>query len=151
MGGKTWVCARRAEQIESEDCLGDETVPLLVWGVGVTRGESSAKVILECANHTFVGVAEMCIWGDKLEVDIVFAEGFLHGTGAFIVKDVESGSRTVLLEVFLARFPAFDDFQGLPVLQKLGVDGVGVVVVEDKYILVSLGREYTKLACLVIV
>ena len=50
-----------------------------------------------------------------------------------------------------AHFPGFGDFQGLPVLQKLGVDGVGVVVVEDKYILVSAGREYMEAAFLVIV
>ena len=64
--------------------------------VGVARGKSSAKLILECVNRTFGGVAEMCIWGYKLEVDIVLAEGFLHGTGAFFVKDVEIGSLTVL-------------------------------------------------------
>ena len=39
----------------------------------------------------------MCILGDKLEVDIVFAEGFLHDTEALVVKDAESGIRTVLL------------------------------------------------------
>ena len=49
----------------------------------------------------------------------------------------------------MAHFPGFGDFQGLPVLQKLGVDGVGVVVVEDEYILVSAGREYMEAACLV--
>ena len=87
--------------------------------------------------------------GNKLEVDIVFAEGFLHGTGAFIVADVESGSRTMLLEMYVASFPGFGDFQGFTVLQKLGVDGVGVVVVEDEYILVSAGREYMEAACLV--
>ena len=106
-------------------------------------------MILECANHTFGGVAAMCIWGDKLEVNIIFAEDFLHGTGAFVVEDVESGSRTVLLEMFVARFPSFSDFQGLPLLHKLGVDGVGVVVVEDEYILVSAGIEYREAACLV--
>ena len=91
----------------------------------------------------------MYIWGEKLEVDIVFAEGFLHGTGAFVFEDVESGSCTVFLEMFVALFPGFSDFQGLPVLQKLGVDGVGVVVVEDEYILVSTGIEYREAACMV--
>ena len=86
MGRKDWVCAGRAEQVDSEDCLGNETVPLLVGEVGFERGESSAKVILECANCTFGGVAAMCIWGEKLEVDIVFAEGFLHGTDFFQPK-----------------------------------------------------------------
>ena len=49
----------------------------------------------------------------------------------------------------MARFPGFSDIQGLTVLQKLGVDGVGVVVVEDEYILVSAGIEYRGVACLV--
>ena len=109
VGGKTWVCEKRAEQIDSEYCLGDETDPLLGGEVVVTRGDYSAKVILECANYTFGGVAAMCIWGDKLNFDIVFAECFLHVTGAFVVEDVESGSRTVLLEMFVARFLGFGD------------------------------------------
>ena len=79
----------------------------------------------------FSGVAAMCIWGDKLKVDIVFAEVSFHDTGAFFVKDVESGSRTMLLEMFVARFPVFGDLQGLPVLQKLGMNGVGFLVVEE--------------------
>ena len=54
-----------------------------------------------------------------------------------------------MLEMFVARFPGFSDLQGLPFLHKLGVDGVGVVVVEDEYILVSAGSEYRKAACLV--
>ena len=91
----------------------------------------------ECANCMFSGVAEMCTWGDKLEVNIVFAEGFLHGTVSLVVEDVEGGICTVLLEVFVARFPGFGDIQGLPVFEKLGMYRVGVVVVEDEDILVS--------------
>ena len=53
-------------------------------------------MILECVNRTFGGVASMYIWGDKLEVDVVFEEGFLHGDGSLVVEDVESGSRTML-------------------------------------------------------
>ena len=56
---------------------------------------------------------------------------------AIVVEDVESGGCTVLLEVFMARITGFSDLQGLPVLEKLGVDGVGVVDVEDEDILVS--------------
>ena len=115
-------------------------VPFLGWEVVVKRGESSTKVILECVNRTFGGIAAMCIWGDKLEVDILFGEGFLHDTVALVVKYVDSGSRTVLLEMFVAYFPGFSDLQGFPFLQMLGVDGVGIVVVEDEYILVSAGR-----------
>ena len=119
------------------------------WEVGVTRGKSSAKVIIECVNQMFGGIEAMCIYRDKLEVYIVFAEGFLHGTRSFVVEDVESGSRTVLLEMSVARSPGFGGFKGFPVLQKLGMDGVGVVVVEEKYILVSTGIEYKEAACMV--
>ena len=117
--------------------MGDETVPFLGGEVGVARGSFSAKMILECVNCTFSCVAAMCVWGGKLEVDIVFAEGFMHGTGALVAEDVESGICTVLLQMFVARFPGFGDLQGLPVLEKLGVDGVGAVVLEDEDILVS--------------
>ena len=92
------------------------------WEVGVTRGQSSAEVILEGANCTFGGIAEMGIWGEKLEVGIVFAEGALHSAGAFVVKDLESGRCAVLLEMFVARYPGVGDFEGLAVLQKVGVD-----------------------------
>ena len=43
----------------------------------------------------------------------------------------------MFLEVFMARVPGFGDLQGLPVFEQLGVNGVGVVVVEEKDILVS--------------
>ena len=112
------------------------------WEFGVTRGESSAKVIFEYENLTFGGVAAMTIWEDKLEVKVVFAEGFLHGSGAFVINNVESRSCAVLLEMFVARYPGFGGFEGLPVIQKLGMDGVGVVVLEDEYILVS--RVYNR-------
>ena len=84
-------------------------VPFLGGGVGVTRGKSSAKMVFECADCTFSSVVAVCIWGDKLEVGVVFAEGFLHGTGALVVEDVDSGGRTVLLEVFMVRPPGFSD------------------------------------------
>ena len=122
MGGKAWVCVREKEQIESEDCLGDETVPFLGWEVGVIRGQSSAEVIIEGVNCMFGGVAEIGILGDKLEVDIVFVEGVLHSAGAFVVKDVDSGSCAVLLEIFVARYPGVGDFEGLAVIQKVDMD-----------------------------
>ena len=56
--------------------------------------------------------------------------------GALVVKDVDSGGCTVLFEVFMARCPGCSDLQGLSFLEKLGVDGVGVVVVENEDVLV---------------
>ena len=63
VGRKAWFRARGAEHIESYDFLGDETVPFLGWEAGITRDQSRAEMILEGANCTFGGVAEMGIWG----------------------------------------------------------------------------------------
>ena len=93
-------------------------------------------MIFECADHTFKGVAVVSVRGNKLEVNVLFAEGFLHGVGALIVNYVESGGYTVLLYVFVVCRPGCSDIQGLSVIEKLGVDAVGVLVVEDKYVLV---------------
>ena len=76
--------------------MGDETVPFLGGKVGVARGESSAKMIIECADRTFSGIASVGIWGNKLEVNVVLAEGFLHGMGALVIKNVDIGGCTVL-------------------------------------------------------
>ena len=59
--------------------------------VRVARSKSGAKVIFECADCTFYGVVTVIIRGDKLEVNVVFSEGFLHGEGALVVEDVDSG------------------------------------------------------------
>ena len=56
--------------------------------VGVARGESGAKIIFECGDRTFGGVATVGVRGNELEVNVVLAEGFLHGVGALVVEDV---------------------------------------------------------------
>ena len=132
------MCAGIAEQVEGKHCLGDETVPFLGGKVWVARGDSSANIILECADRTLGGVAAVGIRGNKLEVNVLLAEGFMHGMGALVIKDMEIGGCTVFLEVFMACLPGCSDLQGLLVLEKLGVGVVGVVVVVHEDILVSM-------------
>ena len=72
-------------------------IPFLGGKFGVARGESGAKMIFECADCTFGGVAAVGVRGKNLEVNVVLAEGFLHGVGALIVEDADSGGCTLLL------------------------------------------------------
>ena len=97
MGGKDRVCAGISDEVESNHGLGNETIPLLGGKVGVARGESGANMISECADCTFGGVVAVGVQGKKMEVNIVLAEDFLHGVGALVAEDVESGGCTVLL------------------------------------------------------
>ena len=117
--------------------MGDDTVLFLGGKVGVARGESGAKMIFECADRTLGGVAAVGVRGDNPEINVVLAESFLHGVGSLVVEDVESGCCTVLFEVFMEIHPGCSDLQGLLVLLKLGMDGVGVVVVDNEDVLVT--------------
>ena len=65
MGGKAWVCAGSSEEVEGDYGLGNETVPFLGGEVGVARGESGAKMIFECADCTFGGVAAVGVQGTR--------------------------------------------------------------------------------------
>ena len=109
MGGKAWVCGGRAEEVESDHGLGNETVPFLGGKVGVARGKYGAKMIFECSDRTFGGIVAVGVRGNKVEVNIVLAEGFLHGAGALVVEDLDSGGCTVLLWVFMVCFPGCSD------------------------------------------
>ena len=86
-----------SEEVESDHGLGNGTIPFLGGKVGVARGESGAKIIFECANRTFGGVVAVGVRGNKLEVNVVLEEGFLHSVGALVVKDMGGGGCTVLL------------------------------------------------------
>ena len=71
--------------------MGDETIPFLGGKVSVARCESGTEIIFEGADCTFGGVAAVGVRGNKLEVNVVLEEGFLHGVGELIVEDLESG------------------------------------------------------------
>ena len=66
-------------------------IPFLGGKVRAARSESGAKIIFVCADFTFSGVSAVGVWGDKLEVNFLFAEGFLHSVGALVVEDMDSG------------------------------------------------------------
>ena len=76
--------------------MGDEAIPFLGGKARVARSVSGAKVIFECADCTFCGVAALIVRRETLEVNVVFAEDFLHGVGALVVKDMEIGGCNML-------------------------------------------------------
>ena len=72
-------------------------------------------MIFECADCTFGSVAAVVVQREKLEVNVIFVEGFLYCVGVLVVEDVESGGWTMLALVFVACLPVCSDLQGLPV------------------------------------
>ena len=57
-------------------CLGDETVLFFGGKFGVARGESSAKIIFECADRTFGGVAAVGIGGTSWKSMLYLRKAF---------------------------------------------------------------------------
>ena len=96
MDRKACVYEGRSAYIDIYHSLGDEKIQFLGGKGRFAGSESGAKMIFECADHTFGGVAAVGVREDKLEVNVVFAEEFLHFVGALVIKDVESGSCTIM-------------------------------------------------------
>ena len=106
-------------------------------------------MIFECADCTFGGVAVVGIRGDKLEDNIVLVEERFalclwtccQGCGQWGLQHSGVGVVSCCL--------GYSDIKGLLVFDKVGVDGVGVVVIEEKYVYTNSWREDRKSSCLV--
>ena len=72
-GGEFWVGSGVAEEVESEDCLRDKSVPLSERELRITRRETREEVIFESLYCPFGRIAPMDMWRNKLEFDILFA------------------------------------------------------------------------------
>jgi hypothetical protein len=70
---------------------------------------------------------------DALEINVVFAESFFELVGAFVVKDVETGSVAVGLEPCVQCGPGGGEFAGLASFDGLGENGIAVKIVEDHH------------------
>ena len=62
------------------------------WEVklGLQEASPAQKCFFKYADRKFGGIVEVGVRGNKLEVNVVLMEVFLHGVGALVVKDVES-------------------------------------------------------------
>jgi hypothetical protein len=90
-GRQVGVEAGAAQEVESEECLGDKSIPEMKREVFVDTAEAGDEVVLEGADGTLGGVAAVDARRGKLEVDVLGTEELLEGLGAFVVKALEEG------------------------------------------------------------
>ena len=95
------------------------------------------KMIFPCLDCAFGGVAAVAVGRDALEVDVIFLEGFLEFVGAFVVEDVKGGRVAIGLKARVQAGPGGYDFARLACFQRMGEDGVAVVIIEDHDVLVA--------------
>ena len=77
VGGNFWVEAIGAEEIQCDDIMGSEDVPLFEWEVFVCYAQPSNKMVFERSNCYFCRVPVMASGGRQLNgyVFIGFEEG----------------------------------------------------------------------------
>jgi len=106
-------------------------------------------VILEGPNGTFGGVDSVFFRRDPLEAYLVAEEGIFEVLGAFVVKDVEFGSMTLVDEHLVGGFPSVADGGGFAVGNGDGVDRVCVLVVQHEHVIVATAGGNRKTAGLI--
>ena len=100
----------------------------------VNGGEPCDEVLLESGDDTLSGVDPMVVWGNKVNVHIIFTNVRFNGFGAFIVHQGEGG-------VIIARGKSREDLgegidHGANILGGHGMheDGVEIIYIHNKNI-----------------
>ena len=106
-------------------------------------------MVLEGPDCSFGGIDSVFVRGDTLEANLVAEKGVLEVLGALVVKNVQVGGVALVDQQFVGGFPSVPDGGGLPVGNGHGVDGVGVLVIQDENVIVPAAGGNRKTAGLV--
>ena len=87
-GGEFWVGARVAEEVQREDRLRDESVPLVERELGVTGREPCKEVVFESLDGPFGCIAPMNMGRDELKFYFLFAQSLTKILRDFVIKNV---------------------------------------------------------------
>ncbi len=141
--------AGRPEQVESQDRLRQKSIPFAEGELGVDGAEDGDKVVLEGANGTFCRIGTVFFGWNALELDLILQEGILEVLGAFVVKDVKIWGMTLMDESLVSFFPGFADTGRFAIGNGDSMDGVGVLMVQNKNVIVPTAGGHREAAGLV--
>jgi hypothetical protein len=91
----------------------------------------------------------MFVRRNALELNFVFQEGGFEILGTFVVKDMEFRRVSLLDEQFVGELPCIANGCCLAIGNGNGMDVVGILMVENKKVVVSSGGRDRELACLI--
>jgi hypothetical protein len=141
--------ARRPKKVESQSSLREEAVPFGQWKFGVNRAEDGNKVIFEGANRALCRVDAVLLGGYTLKGYAILGEGILKGLGAFIVQNVKFRSVALAHECFVSLLPGVTDTGSLTIGNRYCMNGVGILMVQHKDVLITTTGRDMKASCLV--
>jgi hypothetical protein len=129
--------------------LRKETIPLSHWKIGVDGDETRNEVVFERANGTFSGVDAVFMRWYTLEGYAIGKKSIFEVLCAFIVEDVEFRGVALVHKEFVCSFPGVSNAGAFAVGNADGVNGIGVLVVEDENIMVASAGGDGEQSCLV--
>lgn len=137
MGGKRGMNTGRAKKIECQCNLGQETVPFGQRKIGVDIAQSGDEMILVGADGSFSGIGSMLFRGNTLEGDVVLGEGSFEFLGTFVVEDMQVRWMALLDKFQMGGLPSSTDTGSLAIGNGNGMNGVGILMIENKNVLVA--------------
>lgn len=127
----------------------DKAVPFIERKVGINRAENGNEVVFESADGAFSSIGPMFFWWDPLESHIILDKGKFQIIGALIIKDVKSGGMAMMSKKSMGGLPGRADGSSLSVGYRDSMDGIGVVVIQDKKVVVATGGRQRETASLI--
>jgi hypothetical protein len=106
-------------------------------------------MVFESSDSSFCRVDAVNVRGNTLKLNFVFLEGRFEFVRTFIVNDVKIRWMALLDEEFVCGLPCVTECGGFSIGNRDGVNVVGVLIVEDKQVVVAAGGENRKLAGLI--
>ena len=99
-------------------------------------------MILERPDGAFSCVDTVFFRGNTLELDLILCESVFEILGTFVVENMQIGGMAMAQKQLVSGLPSIADAGGLPIRNGDGVNGVSVLVVENKNIIVTTtGRD----------
>ena len=117
-----------------------------VWVAGAKAGN---KMVFEGADSTFGCVAAMHVGRSELIVDALLLKKLLEDGGALVIESGQARLKAGSLEAAEYVGVRCEDGGSRSIFHGHGVDGIAIVVVEDKNIFVAVAGRQLELASLV--
>jgi hypothetical protein len=94
-------------------------------------------VVFESADGAFGSISTVFFRWDSLVPDLVFHEGILEVLRAFVVQDMEVRGVSLVHKDLVGLFPGIADTGGFAIGNGDSMDGISILMVKDKDVVVS--------------
>ena len=126
-----------------------KTVPVRDGERRVDRVNDGDEVIFESSNRTFSRIDTVFSWRYKLVLDLVFLKRVFELLGAFVIEDVHVRGMTLVDKDFVCGLPSVANSGSLAIWNGHCMDGVCVLMVKDKDVVVATTGWCMKFAGLI--